>query len=65
MKNNLCDYEVKNIFMSKTRDEMKQRINSKIRNLCVMDVEKIYSLDYNIDVHILGDTSEIKKGEVS
>ncbi len=65
MKNNLCDYEVKNIFISKIQDEMKQKLNSKIRNLCVMDVEKIYSLDYNIDVHILGDTSKIEKGEVS
>ncbi len=65
MKNNLCDYEVKNIFISKTQEEMKQKINSKIRNLCVMDVEKIYGFDYNIDVHILGDTSEFKKGEVS
>lgn len=65
MKNNLCDYDVKNIFLSKTQDEMKRKINSKIRNLCVMDVEKIYSFDYNIDVTFLGDTSETEKGEVS
>lgn len=65
MNNNLCDYDVKNIFLSKTQDEMKRKINSKIRNLCVMDVEKIYSFDYNIDVTFLGDTSETEKGEVS
>ena len=65
MKNKLCDYEVKNIFVSKTQDEMKRKINSKIRNLCVMDVEKIYSFDYNTDVTFLVDTSETKKGEVS
>lgn len=65
MKNNLCDYDVKNIFLSKTQDEMKRKINSKIRNLCVMDVEKIYSFDYNIDVTFLGGTSATEKGEVS
>ncbi|MBR7132655.1 MAG: hypothetical protein IKD04_03900 [Clostridia bacterium] len=65
MKNNLCNYDVKNIFISKTQDEVKQMINLKIRNLCVMEVEKIYSFDYNIDIHILGDTSETEKGEVS
>ena len=65
MKNNLCDYDVKNIFLNKTQDEIKRKINSKIRNLCVMDVEKIYSFDYNIDVTFLGDTSETEKGEVS
>ncbi len=65
MKNKLCDYEVKNIFVSKTQDEMKRKINSKIRSLCVMDVEKIYSFDYNTDVTFFGDTSETKKREVS
>jgi len=65
MKNNLCYYDVKNIFLSKTQEEMKQKINLKIKNLCVMDVEKIYGFDYNTDVALLGDTSEIKKGEVS
>lgn len=65
MKNNLCDYEVKNIFVSKNEEEMKEKINSKIRSLCVMDVEKIYSFDYDTNVVLSGDNSEFEKGEVS
>lgn len=57
MKNKLFSYKVNNNFVSETQDEMRNRINSKIRNLCLMDVEKIYSFDYNIDVTYLGDTS--------
>ena len=65
MKNILCEYSLTNVFSSETEDELKQNINKKIRYLCITDIEKAYSLDYNIGVAFLGDTSTIKKKEVS
>lgn len=65
MKNILCEYNITNMFLSKTEDELKQKINKKIRSLCITDIEKVYSLDYNIDVAFLGDTSKSKIKEVS
>lgn len=65
MKNILCEYNIINVFLSETEDELKQKINKKIRSLCITDIEKVYSLDYNISVAFLGDTSNLKKKEVS
>ncbi len=65
MKNILCEYTITNVFSSKSEDELKQNINKKIRCLCITDIEKTYSFDYNIDVAFLGDTSNLKKKEVS
>ena len=65
MKNILCEYSLTNVFSSETEDELKQNINKKIRYLCITDIEKVYSLDYNIGVAFLGDTSKSKIKEVS
>ncbi|MBO5019232.1 MAG: hypothetical protein J6D52_01070 [Clostridia bacterium] len=65
MKNILCKYSLTNVFLSETEDELKQNINKKIRYLCITDIEKVYSLDYNIGVAFLGDTSKSKIKEVS
>ena len=65
MKNILCEYTITNVFLSESEDEIKRNINKKIRSLCITDIEKAYSLDYNIGVAFLGDTSTIKKKEVS
>lgn len=65
MKNILCEYNITNVFLSKTEDELKQKINKKIRSLCITDIEKVYGLDYNTCVAFLGDTSNLKKKEVS
>ena len=65
MKNILCEYSLTNVFLSETEDELKQNINKKIRYLCITDIEKVYSLDYNIGVAFLGDTSKSKIKEVS
>ena len=64
MKKNICEYSIKNVFLSKTEDEFKQNINKKIKSLCITDIEKTYSFDYN-NVVFLGDTSTSKKKEVS
>ena len=65
MKNILCEYSLTNVFLSETEDELKQNINKKIRYLCITDIEKVYSLDYNIGVAFLGDTSKSEIKEVS
>ena len=65
MKNILCEYSLTNVFLSETEDELKQNINKKIRYLCITDIEKVYSLDYNIGVAFWGDTSKSKIKEVS
>ena len=65
MKNILCEYSLTNVFLSETEDELKQNINKKISYLCITDIEKVYSLDYNIGVAFLGDTSKSKIKEVS
>ena len=65
MKNIICEYSITNVFLSETEDDLKQNINKKIKSLCITDIEKVYGLDYNIGVAFLGDTSTLKKKEVS
>ena len=65
MKNIICEYSITNVFLSETEDDLKQNINKKIKSLCITDIEKVYGLDYNIVVAFLGDTSTLKKKEVS
>ena len=65
MKIILCEYTITNVLSSKSEDELKRNINKKIRCLCITDIEKAYSLDYYIGVAFLGDTSILKKKDVS
>ncbi len=65
MKNILCEYTITNVFSSESENERKLNINKKIRSLCITDIEKTYSLDYNIGVAFLGDTSNSNIKEVS
>lgn len=65
MKKILCEYNIVNVFLSETENELKQNLNKKIRNLCITDIEKVSRLDYNIGVTFLGDTSNPNKKGVS
>ena len=62
MKNILCEYIVVNIFQNKTEDEKKRQVNQKIKNLCVLDIEKNVELDYNVGVAFHGSVSDLYKG---
>ncbi len=62
MRNNLCEYVVINIFQNKTEDEKKRQINQKIKNLCVLDIEKSIELNYNIGVEFHGSVSDLERG---
>ena len=62
MKNILCEYIVVNIFQNKTEDEKKREINQKIKNLCVLDIEKNVELDYNVGVAFHGSVPDPQKG---
>ena len=47
MKKNKTEYIVVNSFSEISEAERKEKINNSIRTLCVMDIEKLYELDYN------------------
>ena len=50
MKKNKTEYIVVNAFSEISEAERKEKINESIRTLCVMDIEKLYELDYNNSV---------------
>ena len=63
MKENKTKYIVFNAFSEISDAERKEKINRAIRTLCVMDIEKLYELDYNNSVAFHGSVSDLKKEE--
>ncbi len=65
MKKNKTEYIVVNAFSGISEAERKKKINNSIRTLCVMDIEKLYELDYNNSVAFHGSTQDLSGKECS
>ena len=63
MKKNKTEYIVVNAFSEISESERKGKINNSIRTLCVMDIEKLYELDYNNSVAFHGSTQDLSGKE--
>ena len=63
MKKNKIEYIVVNAFSEISEVERKEKINNSIRTLCVMDIEKLYELDYNNSVAFHGSTQDLSGKE--
>lgn len=63
MKKNKTEYIVVNAFSEISEAERKEKINKAIRTLCVMDIEKLYELDYNNSVAFHGSTQDLSGKE--
>ena len=63
MKKNKTEYIVVNAFSENSEAERKEKINNSIRTLCVMDIEKLYELDYNNSVAFHGSTQDLSGKE--
>ena len=63
MKKNKTEYIVVNAFSEISEAERKEKINNSIRTLCVMDIEKLYELDYNNSVAFHGCTQVLSGNE--
>ena len=63
MKKNKTEYVVVNAFSEICEAERKKKINNSIRSLCVMDIEKLYELDYNNSVAFHGSTQDLSGKE--
>ena len=63
MKKNKTEYIVVNAFSKISEAERKEKINNSIRTLCVMDIEKLYELDYNNSVTFHGSTQDLSGKE--
>ena len=63
MKKNKTEYIVVNAFSKISEAERKKKINNSIRTLCVMDIEKLYELDYNNSVAFHGSTQDLSGKE--
>ena len=63
MKKNKTEYIVVNAFSEISDVERKEKINNAIRTLCVMDIEKLYELDYNNSVAFHGSTQDLSGKE--
>ena len=63
MKKNKTEYIVVNAFSEISEAEHKEKINNSIRTLCVMDIEKLYELDYNNSVAFHGSTQDLSGKE--
>lgn len=63
MKKNKTEYIVVNAFSEISEAGRKEKINNAIRTLCVMDIEKLYELDYNNSVAFHGSTQDLSGKE--
>ena len=63
MKKNKTEYIVVNAFSEISEAERKEKINNAIRTLGVMDIEKLYELDYNNSVAFHGSTQDLSGKE--
>ena len=62
MKEIKTGYKIVNVFSETSEAHKKQKINTAIRNLCMLDIEKEYDLDYNISVAFCGSVPDLQKG---
>ena len=62
MKENKTEYKIVNVFSETNEAHKKQKINIAIRNLCMLDIEKEYGLDYNTYVAFCGSVPDLQKG---
>ena len=63
MKKFETEYIVINAFSKISEIERKEKINKSIKTLCVMDIEKLYELDYNNTVAFHGSTQDLSGKE--
>lgn len=63
MKNIKTEYVITNVLSNISEAERKEKINKAIRTLCVMDIEKLYELDYNNSVAFHGSTQDLSGKE--
>ena len=63
MKNIKTEYVITNVLSDLSEAERKEKINKAIRTLCVMDIEKLYELDYNNSVAFHGSTQDLSGKE--
>ena len=59
---NKIKYSVINVFSDISETHRKERINRAIKSLCILDIEKIANMDYNIDIAFHGSVSDPLKG---
>ena len=62
MKIKKTEYAIINVFSETSEAHKKQKINTAIRNLCTLDIEKECDLYYNIGVAFCGSVPDLKKG---
>ena len=63
MNKNKTEYIVVNAFSEISEVERREKINDAIKTLCVMDIEKLYELDYNNSVAFHGSTQDLSGKE--
>ena len=44
------EYCVVNVFSDISETQRKEKINRSIRTLCILDIEKMIEMDYNINI---------------
>lgn len=62
MKKSKTEYTIINVFSETSEARKKQKINTAIRNLCMLDIEKGRDFDYNIGVAFCGSVPDPEKG---
>ncbi len=62
MENKKIQYSVVNVFSDISETQRKEKINKAIKYLCILDIEKIADIDYNINVAFHGRVSDLHKG---
>lgn len=55
-------FTVVNIFSDINEAKRKEKVNKAVKNLCILDIEKMSDLDYNIDVAFQCKASDLEKG---
>lgn len=57
------EYNVVNVFSNVSETQRKEKINRSIRTLCILDIEKMIEMDYNINIAFHSSVSNLQKGE--
>lgn len=62
MKVSRNEFTVDNIFSDINEAKRKEKVNKAIKNLCILDIEKMSDLDYNISIVSQSKASDLEKG---